>query len=86
MRVFTLAALLVVASGAPVLNTPFRENYYTDTGFKLAGQSNPTDPVVFTIALKQRNIDDLKRLALAVNTPGHAKYGQFLKQKAVLVL
>ena len=83
MQLFTLAALLVVASGAPVLNTPFRENYYADTGFKLAGQSNPTDPVVFTIALKQRNIDDLKRVALAVNTPGHAKYGQFLKQKEI---
>ena len=43
----------------------------------------PSTPVSFQLVLRQPNLDDLKRQALAVSTPGHASYGHFLPQSAI---
>ena len=39
--------------------------------------------VHFTISLKQRNTDELKKIALDVSTPGHPRYGMHLSQREI---
>ena len=42
-----------------------------------------SEPVEFLLSVRQRNLDELERIALAVSTPGNARYGQYLEQHEV---
>ena len=39
--------------------------------------------VTFTLSVRQRNLQELKRVALAVSTPGDAAYGKYLSQRQI---
>ena len=45
--------------------------------------TDASTPFEFTISVKQQNLDELKRIALAVSTPGNPSYGQHLEQAAI---
>ncbi|XP_028908370.1 tripeptidyl-peptidase 1 [Ornithorhynchus anatinus] len=55
-------------------------------GWTPVGRLGPEEPVVLTFALKQRNLDRLEELVLAVSNPTSPRYGKYLTLDEVATL
>lgn len=59
---------------------------FFDTGARVGYTRAPAPHdvrVSFTLSLVQRNVEKIQSIALAVSTPGHPQYGQFLRQAEI---
>ena len=54
--------------------------------FELPDAVDDAVPVSFTLSIRQRNVIELKRLALAVSEPSHPSYGKFASASEVAAL
>ena len=70
---------ILAATAVRVEHPLFYEKLGWGAGKPVAAGSS----ISFTISLHQRNIVELKRLALAVSTPGTASYGVYLTTREV---
>mmetsp|Transcript_11808 Transcript_11808/g.19887 ORF Transcript_11808/g.19887 Transcript_11808/m.19887 type:complete len:581 (-) Transcript_11808:370-2112(-) len=76
------AAVAGLATDAPLHVTVPPESFER-AGWILHAPAPSTEPVTFSLVMKQRNMELLKRRALAVNTPGDADYGSFMEQSEI---
>jgi len=77
-----LAAAAVIAPSAVQVTSVAPESF-SELGWVRTAESSPSDEVSFTVNLKQRNMDELKRRALAASTPGAPEYGKFMTTKEI---
>ena len=59
------------------------EGYWEHTAWEHVGAANPSDSVVFSVLLRQQNVDQLKRHALAASTPNNPLYTKYLLQEEI---
>lgn len=80
MRFLTSLLLLAgVVAGAPSFTRDAAPK-----GWHLGGRASGTEKVSFTIALKQRNLDELESKFWEISTPGTANYRNFLSRQEIL--
>jgi tripeptidyl-peptidase-1 len=75
--------LSLFAAAPSALVTSVAPESFSQMGWARLRTSNPTEEVSFTISLKQRNIPELKRRALAASTPGSAEYGKYMSTQEI---
>jgi len=82
-----LLALLAIAFAVPrVTIRGSRSASNPPPGWQLGGRAQPTRPIKFLIALKQRNLDQLEDLFWAVSTPGNPEYRNFRSTQEINAL
>ena len=77
MRVATVAAAAVLASSCVVVacGRPVHADWVD------AGAASPHANITFALALRERNLDALERIAMDVSSPQSERYGKFLSQR-----
>jgi hypothetical protein len=73
----TLFAGVVNLLAASVLH---QERVFINGWAKLHSTVTDNHPIVFSVALREQNAEELKRIALDVSDPKSSKYGQYLTQ------
>lgn len=73
MLATTLSAAASLTTHAAVAPETFHK-----LGWVVGAAPSPAEEISFTVSLKQRNMPELKRRALAVSTPGDESYGKFM--------
>ena len=82
MRLFSLAA--AAAACAASASAAVVEQLSYENGWAAAASHVPRDTALtVTIVVKERGGEEVNKVAIAVSTPGNAKYGQFLTQHQI---
>jgi hypothetical protein len=80
-----LTALAIGTATAHVERAPALSHGWTETAANAAAAADAAD-VTFTLHVKERNLDQVKEIALAVSTPGTDTYGKYLSSAALAAL
>jgi tripeptidyl-peptidase-1 len=83
LKYFLVSALALGANAQYVLHSA-PTNYHGD--WQAVARAPATEKVRFTIAVKEQNMDEIRRYALEVSNPKSSKFGQYLTQKEINLL